>query len=111
MRRQLVPWELLGPERAARAEQRANALTGEAAARVQAAITARAEATGPPRCEVERELKRVIRHSVEDDGQSLDVRIRPLPAEAGQGARWPDGPHVSVGPDQCGVSARNLHWR
>ncbi|MFB7913210.1 hypothetical protein [Streptomyces sp. NPDC056061] len=54
--------ELIDLESAARAEQQANALTVDTAARVQAAITAHAAATGQPRCEVERELKRRVRH-------------------------------------------------
>ncbi|MEV8455511.1 hypothetical protein AB0467_28535 [Streptomyces sp. NPDC052095] len=60
--------ELIELERAAWAEQQANALTVETAARVQAAITAHAEATGQSRYEVERELKRVVRHRAEDNG-------------------------------------------
>ncbi|MDV9194303.1 MULTISPECIES: hypothetical protein [unclassified Streptomyces] len=59
--------ELIELERAAWAEQQANALTVETAARVQAAITAYAEATGESRYEVERELKRVVRHPAEND--------------------------------------------
>lgn len=60
--------ELIELERAAWAEQQANALTVETAARVQAAITAHAEATGQSQYEVERELKRVVRHPAEDNG-------------------------------------------
>ncbi|MCX5431848.1 hypothetical protein OHU11_29815 [Streptomyces sp. NBC_00257] len=62
--------ELIELERAAWAEQQANALTVETAARVQAAITAHAAATGQGRFDVERELKRVVRHPAEDDGPS-----------------------------------------
>lgn len=39
----------------------------DAAARVQAAITAHAEATGQNRFDVEAELKRVVRHPEEPD--------------------------------------------
>ncbi|MFJ2374942.1 hypothetical protein ACIOZL_19365 [Streptomyces sp. NPDC087769] len=60
--------ELIEQERAAWAEQQENRLTVETAARVQAAITAHAEATGQSRFEVERELKRVVRHPSEDGG-------------------------------------------
>ncbi|MGW1433379.1 hypothetical protein ACWD6K_32765 [Streptomyces sp. NPDC002431] len=60
--------ELVELERAAWAEQQENRLTVETAARVQAAITAYAEATGQSRYEVERELKRVVRHPAEDNG-------------------------------------------
>lgn len=60
--------ELIELERAAWAEQQENRLTVETAARVQAAITAHAAATGQSRYEVERELKRVVRHPSEDDG-------------------------------------------
>ncbi|MEU2134719.1 hypothetical protein [Streptomyces sp. NPDC018352] len=61
--------ELIELERTAWAEQQANALTVGTAAAAQAAITAHAEATGQSRYEVERELKRVVRHPVEgDDG-------------------------------------------
>ncbi|MFE2930597.1 hypothetical protein [Streptomyces sp. NPDC059278] len=59
--------DLIELERAAWAEQQANALTVETAAAVQAAITAHAEATGQSRFEVERELKRVVRHPAEND--------------------------------------------
>lgn len=45
-----------------------NALTLETVVRVQAAITARAEATGQSRYEVERELKRIVRHPEPDAG-------------------------------------------
>ncbi|MDP5309412.1 hypothetical protein [Streptomyces poriferorum] len=46
-------------ERAAWTEQQENRLTVETAARVQAAITAHAKATGQGRYEVERALRRV----------------------------------------------------
>ncbi|WP_335940023.1 hypothetical protein [Streptomyces sp. PTD5-9] len=59
--------ELIELERAAWAEQRANALTVETAARVQEAITAYAEETGQSRYEVESALKRAVRHPAEDD--------------------------------------------
>ncbi|MFI6967260.1 hypothetical protein P8A21_40445 (plasmid) [Streptomyces poriferorum] len=45
--------ELIELERAARTEQQENRLTVETAARVQAAITAHAEATGQGRYEVD----------------------------------------------------------
>ncbi|MET7560550.1 hypothetical protein ABZS95_10135 [Streptomyces sp. NPDC005479] len=61
--------ELIELERAAWAEMQENQLTVETAARVQAAITAHAEATEQPRYEVERELKRVVRHP-EPEGDS-----------------------------------------
>ncbi|MFF1834256.1 hypothetical protein ACFVXE_08625 [Streptomyces sp. NPDC058231] len=54
--------ELVELEKAAWAEQQEHRLTVETAARVQAAITAHAEATGQSRYEVEMELKRVVRH-------------------------------------------------
>ncbi|MCX5144651.1 hypothetical protein [Streptomyces sp. NBC_00338] len=54
--------ELISLERAAWAEQQENRLTVETAARVQAAITAHAAATGQGRLDVERELKRVVRY-------------------------------------------------
>ncbi|MFD7861886.1 hypothetical protein [Streptomyces sp. NPDC059783] len=60
--------ELIELERAAWAEQQEQRLTVETAARVQAAITAHAEATGQSRYEVERELKRVVRHPEQDKG-------------------------------------------
>ncbi|MEV7711227.1 hypothetical protein [Streptomyces sp. NPDC088270] len=60
--------ELIRLEEAAWVEQQNGRLTVETAARVQAAITAHAEATGQSRYEVERELKRVVRHPAEDDG-------------------------------------------
>lgn len=58
--------ELIELERAAWAEQQENGLTVETAARVQAAITAHAEATEQSRYEVEMELKRVVRHADPD---------------------------------------------
>ncbi|MGW2595444.1 hypothetical protein ACWCXC_34940 [Streptomyces sp. NPDC001515] len=60
--------ELIELERAAWAEQQEQRLTVETAARVQAAITAHAKATGQSRYEVERELKRVVRHPEPDEG-------------------------------------------
>ncbi|WP_327421694.1 hypothetical protein OG763_14210 [Streptomyces sp. NBC_01230] len=54
--------ELIELERTAWAEQQEDGLTVETAARVQAAITAHAEATEQNRYDVERELKRVVRH-------------------------------------------------
>ncbi|ROQ69158.1 hypothetical protein EDD93_3655 [Streptomyces sp. 840.1] len=54
--------ELIELERAAWAEQQEGRLTVATAARVQAAITAYAEATGQGRYDVERELKRIVRH-------------------------------------------------
>ncbi|MFE3146545.1 hypothetical protein ACFXJ6_07765 [Streptomyces sp. NPDC059218] len=54
--------ELIELEQAAWAEQQEGRLTVETAARVQAATTAHAVATGQPRDEVERELKRVVRY-------------------------------------------------
>lgn len=54
--------ELIELERKAWAEQQENRLTVETAARVQAAITAHAAATGQSRYEVERELKKRVRH-------------------------------------------------
>ncbi|MFF1839682.1 hypothetical protein ACFVXE_36795 [Streptomyces sp. NPDC058231] len=59
---------LIELERAAWAEQRENRLTLETAVGVQAAITAHAEATGQSRYEVERELKRIVRHPEPDAG-------------------------------------------
>ncbi|MEV6164236.1 hypothetical protein AB0L71_20305 [Streptomyces sp. NPDC052052] len=64
--------ELIELERAAWTEQQENRLTVETAQRVQAAITAHAEATGQPRYEIERELKRVVRHPAEDEDQGDD---------------------------------------
>ncbi|MFE7754337.1 hypothetical protein [Streptomyces sp. NPDC057429] len=58
--------ELIELERAAWAEQQENRLTVDTAAKVQAAITAHAEATGQSRYAVERELKRVVRHPDDD---------------------------------------------
>ncbi|MFD4855171.1 hypothetical protein [Streptomyces atratus] len=58
--------ELIELERKAWGEQQENRLTVETAAAVQAAVTAHAAATGQSRYEVERELKRVVRHA--DDG-------------------------------------------
>lgn len=55
--------DLIQLERAAWTEQQENRLTVETAARVQAAITAHATATGQSRLDVERELKRVVRHT------------------------------------------------
>ncbi|MFJ9214210.1 hypothetical protein [Streptomyces sp. NPDC102264] len=57
--------ELIQLERRAWQEQQLGALTVETAAAVQAAVTARAAATGQNRYEVEKELKRVVRHSPE----------------------------------------------
>ncbi|MEV5592255.1 hypothetical protein [Streptomyces sp. NPDC052496] len=54
--------DLIKLETAAWAEIQAGTLTIETASAVQAAITAHAEATGQGRYEVERELKRVVRH-------------------------------------------------
>ncbi|MFF0400941.1 hypothetical protein ACFYSJ_35215 [Streptomyces sp. NPDC005248] len=58
--------ELIELERAAWTEQQENGLTMETAARVQAAITAHAEATAQSRYAVEMELKRVVRHPEPD---------------------------------------------
>jgi hypothetical protein len=58
---ELTP-DLLQLEERAWAEQQAGALTVETALAVQQAITAHAEATGENRYEVERELKRHVRH-------------------------------------------------
>lgn len=54
--------DLIKLETAAWTEIQAGALTVDTAASVQAAITAHAEATGQNRYEVERELKRRVRH-------------------------------------------------
>ena len=54
--------DLLALERAAWTEQQAGALTVDTAARVQAAVTAHAEATGQNRFEVEMAVKRQVRH-------------------------------------------------
>lgn len=59
--------ELIQLERAAWAEQQENRLTVETAARVQAAITAHAEATGQSRYHVEAALKRHVRHPEPDE--------------------------------------------
>ncbi|MFJ4852377.1 hypothetical protein [Streptomyces sp. NPDC088730] len=58
--------ELIALERAAWAEQQEGRLTVDTAARVQAAITAHAAATGQGRYDVERELKRRVRHPEPD---------------------------------------------
>lgn len=58
--------ELIELARAAWAEQQENRLTVETAACVQEAITAHAEATEQNRYDVERELKRVVRHPEPD---------------------------------------------
>jgi DNA-binding protein H-NS len=58
--------ELIELEQAAWTEQQENRLTVETAARVQAAITTHAEATGQGRYEVERALRRVVRHPEPD---------------------------------------------
>ncbi|MFD5788554.1 hypothetical protein ACFWH1_18270 [Streptomyces sp. NPDC127037] len=58
--------ELIALEQAAWAEQQENRLTVETAARVQAAVTDHAAATEQSRYEVERELKRVVRHPTQD---------------------------------------------
>ena len=58
--------ELIQLERAAWAEQQENRLTVATAAAVQAAVTAHAQATGQNRYEVERELKRRVRHPEPD---------------------------------------------
>lgn len=57
-----LPPELVALERAAWTEQQAGALTVDTAARVQAAVTAHAEATGQNRFEVEMAVKRQVRH-------------------------------------------------
>lgn len=54
--------ELIELERAAWTEQQENRLTVATATAVQAAITAHAQATGQNRYDVERELKRRVRH-------------------------------------------------
>lgn len=54
--------DLLALERAAWTEQQAGALTVDTAARVQAAVTAHAEATGQNRYQVEMAVKRQVRH-------------------------------------------------
>lgn len=58
--------ELIELERRAWQEQQHGALTVETASAVQAAVTAHAEATGQNRYEVEKELKRVVRHPEPD---------------------------------------------
>jgi hypothetical protein len=58
--------ELIALETAAWTEQQESRLTVDTAAAVQAAITAHAEATGQNRYEVERELKRIVRHPEPD---------------------------------------------
>jgi hypothetical protein len=58
---ELTP-DLLQLEERAWAEQQAGALTVETALAVQQAITAHAEATGENRYELERELKKAVRH-------------------------------------------------
>ncbi|MEV4974545.1 hypothetical protein [Streptomyces scopuliridis] len=59
--------ELIELERRAWQEQQHGALTVETANAVQNAITAHAEATGQNRYEVEKELKRVVRHPDPDE--------------------------------------------
>lgn len=54
--------ELIRLETAAWTEIQAGTLTTETAEAVQAAVTAHAEATGQSRYEVERALKRRVRH-------------------------------------------------
>jgi hypothetical protein len=54
--------ELIELERAAWAEHQENRLTVETAAAVQSAITEHAKATGQNRFDIERELKRLVRH-------------------------------------------------
>jgi hypothetical protein len=58
---ELTP-ELMQLEERAWAEQQAGALTIETVLAVQQAITAHAEATGENRYEVERALKKKVRH-------------------------------------------------
>jgi replication-associated recombination protein RarA len=62
---ELTP-ELMQLEERAWAEQQASALTIETALAVQQAITAHAEATGENRYEVERALKKKVRHPEPD---------------------------------------------
>jgi replication-associated recombination protein RarA len=62
---ELTP-ELMQLEERAWAEQQAGALTIETALAVQQAITAHAEATGENRYEVERALKKKVRHPEPD---------------------------------------------
>ncbi|OEJ56603.1 hypothetical protein BGM19_38875 [Streptomyces agglomeratus] len=59
--------ELIERERAAWAEQQLNALTVETATRVQLAVTAHAKETGQNRYDVEKELKRVVRHAAAEE--------------------------------------------
>ncbi|WP_033040270.1 hypothetical protein [Streptomyces monomycini] len=59
--------ELIKLETAAWTEIQAGALTTVTAEAVQAAITAHAAATGQSRYDVERELKRKVRHPEPDD--------------------------------------------
>ncbi|WP_078897702.1 hypothetical protein [Streptomyces rimosus] len=54
--------DLIKLEEAAWAEIQAGALTTDTAEAVQAAVTAHAAATGQSRYDVERELKRRVRH-------------------------------------------------
>jgi hypothetical protein len=63
---ELTP-ELMQLEERAWAEQQAGALTVETALAVQQAVTAHAEATGENRYEVERELKKKVRHPEPDE--------------------------------------------
>ncbi|MFK8844658.1 hypothetical protein [Streptomyces sp. Ac-502] len=60
--------DLIRLETAAWAEIQAGTLTTDTAEAVQAAITTHAAATGESRYEVERELKRKVRHP-EPDGE------------------------------------------
>ncbi|MFD5901020.1 hypothetical protein ACFWHG_05910 [Streptomyces microflavus] len=57
-----IPPHLIALESTAWAEQQAGALTVESAAAVQQAITEHAKAAKVSRYEVERELKRQVRH-------------------------------------------------
>ncbi|WP_326811616.1 hypothetical protein [Streptomyces scopuliridis] len=59
--------ELIELEERAWQEQQHGALTVKTANAVQDAITAHAEATGQNRYEVEKELKRVVRHPKPDE--------------------------------------------
>ncbi|MGC4947684.1 hypothetical protein ACLQ2N_16000 [Streptomyces sp. DT224] len=59
--------ELIALEQAAWAEQQENRLTVETATAVQTAITEHAAATDQSRYDVERELKRVVRHPEPED--------------------------------------------
>lgn len=63
-----LPETLIQLERTAWAEQQAGALTVESAAVVQQAITEHAKAAKVSRYEVERELKRRVRHPEPDPG-------------------------------------------